>query len=166
MVLLSSTFSIDWIFIALKHWYTSIHSWLFGGTLGETLTCLFLVFALDFLWIYSRVCLVFGLSPSLFKVFAWIFLVLALPPVSSDNITLCWRLMTLSLVDNSSLVNNHVTLTTFPNLIARPTSPSYLPAMYWSRPTWPYSIPRHQQTYIMRRLGNRRLGTVVLVYFL
>jgi hypothetical protein len=55
-------FSIDCILIALKHWYTLIHSWLFGGTLGETLTCLFLVFALDFLWIYSKVCLVFGLS--------------------------------------------------------------------------------------------------------
>jgi hypothetical protein len=37
--------------------------WLFGETLGETLVR-FLVFALDFLWNYSRVCLVFRLSLS------------------------------------------------------------------------------------------------------
>jgi hypothetical protein len=36
-----------------------ILSWLFGGTLGETLTCFV---ALDFLWIYSRDWLLFGLS--------------------------------------------------------------------------------------------------------
>jgi hypothetical protein len=44
-------------------------------------------------------------------------------------------------LNDSSIIDDYMTSTTPPNLVACPTNPSHPLVMYWSRTTWPYSIP-------------------------